>query len=207
MCVARVVNWPETLEELRLPLPWNEARFVKVLQKRKAEGKKVFSGAYIVSTNGRTMDKAEYLAKEVLTPLWKQRKNMRPVFSEGLWKWHEALMGFQGMGSFMAAQVVADIKYVSSPEECPDWWTFAASGPGSRRGLNRVLKREVDAPCQESEWRILLNMLQNDIDKLVAASGMDTLHAQDLQNCLCEFDKYERTRLNEGRPRTKYNGV
>jgi hypothetical protein len=36
---------------------------------------------------------------------------------------------------------------------------------------------------------------------------MPQLHAQDLQNCLCEFDKYERVRLGEGRPKAKYNGV
>ena len=33
------------------------------------------------------------------------------------------------------------------------------------------------------------------------------LHAQDVENCLCEFDKYERTRLGEGRPRSLYAGM
>ena len=36
---------------------------------------------------------------------------------------------------------------------------------------------------------------------------MPMIHAQDLQNCLCEFDKYERVRLNEGRPRSNYPGL
>lgn len=32
------------------------------------------------------------------------------------------------------------------------------------------------------------------------------LDAQDLQNCLCEFDKYERVRMGQGRPRSRYPG-
>ena len=30
------------------------------------------------------------------------------------------------------------------------------------------------------------------------------LEMRDIEHCLCEFDKYERTRLGEGRPRAKY---
>lgn len=33
------------------------------------------------------------------------------------------------------------------------------------------------------------------------------LCAQDIQNCLCEFDKYERVRLGEGAPKQRYPGV
>jgi hypothetical protein len=33
------------------------------------------------------------------------------------------------------------------------------------------------------------------------------MHAQDLQNCLCEFDKYERARLGEGTPKQIYKEV
>ena len=36
-------------------------------------------------------------------------------------------------------------------------------------------------------------------------AGLD-LHAQDRQSILCEFDKYERVRLNEGNPRRRFHG-
>ena len=36
---------------------------------------------------------------------------------------------------------------------------------------------------------------------------MPRMHAQDLQNCLCEFDKYERERLGEGHPKQRYPGL
>ena len=38
-------------------------------------------------------------------------------------------------------------------------------------------------------------------------ADLPPIHAQALQNCLCEFDKYERVRLGEGRPRNNYPGI
>ena len=50
------------------------------------------------------------------------------------------LAGFHGLGGgFISGQIVADMKYVAPLRDAPDWWNFAVSGPGSRRGLNRVL--------------------------------------------------------------------
>ena len=212
MTLARLVNWPETMEELGYPLKWNPAQFVKIMQARKARGDKTFSGAYIVSTNGHAMDKAEYLAKFVLDPLWAKRIEMRPRGNrtdnnEALANYHRRLMRFDGLGSFIAGQVIADLKYAKgSPlSDAPDWHTWAASGPGSRRGLNRVMDYDYEKPWREDNWLADLSRLHKDLLK-GWPKGWEPLHAQDLQNCLCEFDKYERTRLGQGRPRSTYPG-
>ena len=216
MVVARLVNWPDTLEPLtsvmfsRDKVSWYPKQFVRILHDRKKRGEKVFSGAYIVSTNGHTMDKAEYLAAHVLTPLWQARKQLRidlSVQKNFTWRaWHEKLVQFDGLGSFMAAQVVADIKYAAPYLGVSDWYTFAASGPGSRRGLNRVLGRPVDSPWREEDWRRALVPVYEAARAYMREVCEPPMHAQDVQNCLCEFDKYERTRLGEGKPRSKYNG-
>ena len=59
----------------------------------------------------------------------------------------------------MSGQVVADMKYVDPLWSAPDWVTFAVNGPGSRRGLNRVLGRPVDAPWTEKQWHTDLGKL------------------------------------------------
>lgn len=216
MTVARLVNWPETLEDLTPVLfskdeaSWYPKQFIRVLHGRKKRAEKIFSGAYIVSTNGHAMDKAEYVANCVLTPLWQCRKKLQidlDVQKNFTWRaWHEKLMEFDGLGSFMAAQVVADVKYADPYREVSDWWTFAASGPGSRRGLNRVLGRPVDASWKEANWRAELTTLHAQVQPVMAKVCEPMMHAQDVQNMCCEFDKYCRVKLDEGKPRSKYNG-
>jgi len=207
MAVARLVNWPDTLEEIGYPVPWNPKKFIKVMHDRKKRREKVFSGAYIVSTNGNAMDKAEYLATHVLTPLWRDRNRLRPQKGDTLNDFHERLMQYDGMGSFIAAQVIADTKHVGVLKKAKDWKYWAASGPGSRRGLNRVIGLPPESPWLEDAWRDRLMALHTLVQDFIAEKKMPFLDAQNLQNCLCEFDKYMRTKNNEGRPRSKYPGA
>lgn len=206
MVVARLINWSPTLERLGYPVPFRPAAFQAKLERLQDEGGKVFGNAYIVSTNGQPVAKPEYLTDYVLRPLWKERERLAPVAGESLRSFATRLLPFNGMGTFLTAQVVADMKYVEPLRRADDWSTFAFSGPGSRRGLNRVVGRELRAPWREEVWHSTLMELKNLIDPLVDKAGMPPIHAQDLQNCLCEFDKMERVRLGEGRPKARYPG-
>lgn len=201
MVVARLINHPPTLEELSLPGRWNPKQFLHVLRSRAKREEKTFGSAYIVSTNGRATDKGLYLVESVLNPLWAERQSLIPQKGDTLVEYCAALRQFNGMGGFIAAQVIADIKYVEPLKSAPDWWTFAASGPGSRRGLNRVVGLDVDSHWNEMEWYATLRVLGDDTRKMLQDAKVPRLHLQDLQNCLCEYDKYERARLGEGRPR------
>ncbi len=205
LVVARLINHPFTLAQLGVPLPWDKKRFIRTLHGRRAEGLKTFGSAYIVSTNGRAQDKAEYLANSVLDPMWHYRENLRPRRNaQTLQNYHETLVECQGMGSFMAAQVVADIKYVAPILRATDWWTFAASGPGSRRGMSYVTGNPIATTWREHEWRHALSELSTLVRPCAKEHGLPRIHAQDLQNCLCEFSKYRRTQLGTGRPKQKF---
>lgn len=210
--VARLLNNPESLDDVAIQhqtvLPWKPAAFQRILDERKANGEKTFNPAYIVSTNGVAMEKVAYLVSRVLGPLWAARSRIRSLLGRNLATAHSTLMDFDGLGSFIAAQVVADLKYMEPLSNALDWHTFAASGPGSRRGLNRVLNRALNWPVtdvlRESDFRYHLELLHGPVNKALAKAGWQPLHAQDLQNCLCEFDKYERARLGEGTPKQIY---
>jgi hypothetical protein len=215
MLVARFINWPDTLEQLGYPIlhtgaeaAWSLSKFLQVMAARKARKLKCYTGAYMVRADRDHADKAAYQEAVVFTPMWKNRYALRPKKGDTLNSYHMLLGQFHGLGSFMAAQIVADLKYVAPLSSASDWWTFAASGPGSRRGMNRVAGRKPDAPYTEDEWRADLGRLYQKLREMPLKNEehnlLEGLHAQDIQNCLCEFDKYERVRLGEGRPRSKY---
>jgi len=106
-----------------------------------------------------------------------------------------------GLGSFMKGQIVADLKYLPFMKKVPDWWIWATPGPGSLKGLNIVYDRPMMAPWHKGEWLISLQALSDLITPLLAGYGMDKLHNQDLQNCLCEYSKYTKVATGVGRPR------
>ena len=206
MVVARLFNNVETLDAIKFPVPFNPVQIKTVTDYMKRSERRVFNPAYIVSTNGLSMDKVQYVCEQILVPLWECRKRLRPKISESLASYAERIGKFRGLGSFMVGQIIADLKYVEPLSNAVDWKTWATSGPGSRRGMNRVMGHGLYDKWKEADWLKMLSLLQLEINPLMLKAGYEELHAQDLQNCLCEFDKYERVRLGEGTPKQRYNG-
>jgi len=204
--VARHMNNIPMLDALGgALLPWNRNKFVEIAEDRRLKREKVFSGAYMIGTrhNG---SKAVYLADMVFTPLWNARGNLTPIPSDTLTSFHLSLCLFYGLAGFISAQVVADAKYAGVLRGARDWHTFAASGPGSRRGLNRVMGRPLRQPWNEDAWRLALARLRDEMLPRFRELGWEEPHAQDVQNMCCEWDKYERARLGEGRPKQLFRG-
>ena len=197
MIMARMVNKVETLEKLGWPwIVFDRRTFTEVMSQPGSWG-----GAYIVSTNGRAMPKHEYIG-ELLRGFWIHFNSA--TLPNTLASTHKALVALQGLGSFMAAQVVADLK--NTPHhplaDAEDWWTWSAYGPGSLRGLAWFLEVDKISPSKYNsaiaEARAYVDEhLPDDIPKFCN---------QDLQNCFCEFDKYMRVMNKTGRSKRKYNG-
>jgi alpha-glutamyl/putrescinyl thymine pyrophosphorylase clade 1 len=107
-----------------------------------------------------------------------------------------------GLGSFMTAQLVADLKYLSFMQEAVGWWLWAAPGPGSQKGLNAVLGRPMDQAWNKDDWLAELQILNAKENSHLIDIGH--FHCQDTQNHCCEFSKYEKVRTGAGRPRQIY---
>lgn len=200
MIVARLINKPTSLDAGRYPVPWKPERWTATLDELKATGATIFNAAYMIHADrfdGRS--KVAYLAERVLTPIWEARKEGRKVFSGGsLAGAHSWLMNFRDMGSFMSGQIVADAKWASALRSAKDWYDWAAPGPGSQRGLNRVMGYAPDASWRPGGWvecnqalrKAALPLLPKDLRKL---------DAQNFNNCECEFDKWCRVKYSEGK--------
>lgn len=204
MIIARFINWPATLEWCGYPEPWTTTRapkFATKLKQMEDAGARIFTGAYIVSTNGATGSKVDHVLRLFDRSWIELRKRVQTRRS--CQSFYELLRDVNGIGSFMAAQVVADVKYTDMLKEAPDWMDFVAPGPGSQRGINRILGYELHAQWNNDAFQKALLNLRRDAGKLLPL--VKDLHLQDLQNVLCEFDKYERVLHNQGKPRSTYH--
>jgi hypothetical protein len=132
---------------------------------------------------------------------------------------HDYFKQFDFFGVFHSYEIVTDLRWTHLLGHAKDVGTWASPGPGCKRGLNRLYGREKDEPFGE-KTRILEEM-----DFVLEAAGdywTDFAHRmrdaapklktpmewemRDVEHTLCEFDKYERTKAGEGRPRGKYRG-
>jgi hypothetical protein len=74
------------------------------------------------------------------------------------------LRELSGVAGFYAGQVVADCKFFAPLSNAPDVMTFAVSGPGSRRGLARVLGRPIKSyEGNEARWQRDFNILRTQL--------------------------------------------
>jgi hypothetical protein len=102
----------------------------------------------------------------------------------------------------MAGQIIADLKHTPLLQNAKDWKTWAVPGPGSKRGLNRVLGHDIRANWPNSAFLYALRDLSITIQpKLRIPLSLDM---QNLQNCLCEFDKWCRAKDGSGKPKQRY---
>ena len=205
MYVARVFNRVNTLEAIGYPSPWSKRKtaVMAAANALKAQGVKCFGAAYMIHSQrvaGPYRPKINYYG-EIFTACWEHRAKVRPRAGDTLRAFYDRLIGERGFGSFMAAQIVADMKWVKPLRPAKDWSTFAASGPGSRRGLMRLQGLPVEQgksvyPGSEEEWlAALLNLRKAALPLL--PKPLRKLDAQNTQSCLCEYDKY--CRVPEGR--------
>lgn len=202
MIVARLFNQPNTLEKLGQPskygYDWIE-RARTILFDMKSRGERIWNAAYIVSTNGKKLDKITYILNlldtlAICPTVTHNAQTLREA--------HQSLMEVEGLASFLAAQVVADLKNTKGHplQEASDWKSFSSHGPGSLRGLGWFFGRKVTAKnyqeCIEEAYSILELELPDEI--------LEILCFQNLQNCFCEYDKFMRVSNRTGRSKRKY---
>lgn len=213
LALARFVNWPPTLKMLldnglTPDKPMNWGMIGRLLDARSAQGIKTWTGAYMVRAE-RTKDgsKGKYVCETVLKGMFDNDEKMSAlgiaIAECKRQAAHSVLMSGYGWGSFMAGQVVDDWTWTRLLRKATDHYTWAPQGPGSVRGMNRLKSLPLATQWKEEEW---LGELRHARAGVIGNLGhrFADLTLMDIQNCLCEFDKYERVRLGEGRPRSHY---
>lgn len=176
----------------------------RLLEEWKQAGETIWGSAYVITTHGLPMGKGAYLTG-VLRAAWER---LGPLISTNLWYGsppslqcaYGRFTAIDGVGSFLAGQIIADLK--NTPyhplNQAVDWHDWSTHGPGSLRGLTWFWEKRV-TPATYSDaiyWAW----------KKVAPHVFLDLHKQDFQNCLCEYDKYMRVKNGTGRSKRRYPG-
>lgn len=234
LAIARTLNWPETLKFIikhhkagsLLGWCWPEDgtdfdpfTLGRALSAYQTMGNKVFTGAYVIRAESEPSfywygwPKVKYIAEIVCGFLWRDREEWYRLFEskpslEQVWvKFQEndaeGRKRYIGWGPFMAYQAIVDMRHTKLLCKAPDINTWAALGPGSKRGLNRLRNYPVECPLSQEEGLELMLELYAEQDKK-RAPWVPRIDLSDIQNSLCETDKYLRVLNREGRPRARY---
>lgn len=217
MVAARMINWPETLERIAFPATvdmslltdrWNfmtwAADSKATISWAQAKGTKTWTSAYTISTCGRNMRKEDYVFDHVLYQVsvgdWRyEDKSLEEAF--------KMLTRVDGLGSFLAGQVIADLKNTPGHplSRAPDFKVWAAPGPGSIRGLEAYFEgRYHGRKVTPALFSVAINECYHEVIPFIFPY-VGEIHMQDFQNCLCEFSKYMRVKEGDGRVRNSYS--
>lgn len=204
LCVARLVNWPDTLKDLTYPIngwtPNYKQHWFNTFAARRAAGDKLWTGAYMVTGGfsaggesketiiGRVLDGAAIACDEFASKRWHRLADAA------------AQLTVPGMGQFLVAQVIADLKNTDWLRIATDWYTWCAPGPGSTMGLNFIHGRDRAKSLSQSQFMIEVN----DIRAFIERETGFKLCAQNTQNCLCELSKYIRAKYFNERLKNTY---
>lgn len=225
--LCRWINWPPTIKFFMDCQLWPARRpnwksIIKALECLKANEpppiwssssngntkRKVWTGAYMITARGAQpgQSKAEFIVNDVLRAGLdaKVRKRLKEAFQSGSKQaaW-EILTERNNWGAFMAGQVVDDWSWTPLLWKAKDQYSWAPQGPGSVRGLNRLLGLPLRTRHSQDAWLMQLRGLRMAvINELGKQFRCMTLH--DVQNCLCEYFKFSQVKLGLGKPRSIY---
>lgn len=110
----------------------------------------------------------------------------------------------------MAYEIVTDLRHTSLLDRAPDIMTWANPGPGATRGAGRILYDDATylnraRPDDVEEiMELMQGLLIMSQDPQYWPPGWPSWEMREVEHTLCEWDKYERTRLGEGKPKQLY---
>lgn len=186
---------------------WDTAVAKRVLR----EVRPLVTGSYIIKTpNG--MDKLEGLCWCIDQVREQEAELVKMIRGASTLELaHAILKRMPYLGSFMAYEVVTDLRRTSLLWDATDVLSWAPAGPGAARGLGRIFENNPDhwrytSPVDQlrmlERMRSLLRLAWS--NEQLWPRGWPPWEMREVEHTLCEFDKYERARLGEGTPRQRF---
>lgn len=201
----------EVLLKHNLLVNWSRKNTMRVLGRLREDGVKIFTGAFMIPAPPGTK-KLEHVCDSIQN-IWKDRKRLVAFCEDShtLQASHEQLISYRYLGGFMGYEVICDLRYTYLLENATDKLTWCNPGPGTARGLLRMLGEDlVGMPasrgCSPPDgWEDMTRNLLKECHRKL--KGMPRFEMREVEHSLCEWDKYERARLNTGKLKRRYPGA
>lgn len=207
----RWFNLPETgnrLWDLGLLRSWEPRDVLQLLCPLRDRGEKIFTGAFMINSPAGE-PKLEAIVRRV-SRVWEARSRL-PYQSRSMEDYHRRLTEFDGLGGFMAYEVVCDLRWTKVLEAATDKLTWCNPGPGCIRGLYRIAGEEITnksnstSPPRPKDWLDRMKRLLGLVQKRLTA--MPPFEMREIEHSLCEFDKYSRALAGDGRLKRRFQGT
>lgn len=190
---------------------WDKEKVQNRLGEIRDSGGQVFTGAFMINSPGGE-PKLEAICRRI-DNVWQDKKRLISGLEKAttLEESHKLLTKYDGLGGFMAYEVVTDLRHTYLLENATDIMTWANPGPGCVRGLYRVAAEPIKTKGNASSPPLPKDYLER-MQKLLELANtrladLPKFEMREIEHSLCEYDKYERMRLGDGRAKRKYQGV
>lgn len=210
----------KVLKPMLLSEKWDSGEAKKLILEAYPNGPFV-TGAYIINTpiGKNKLDGVLWCIDTALSTVVPEVLELKNKSLESVWL---VLKKAPHLGDFMAYEVVTDMRFTPMLNKARDIFFWANPGPGALRGMSRIIGQDVNTfkKGSQSHKKIVIGLMHK---ILKIANGRLTLEnyegslwdykrdgiweMREVEHTLCEFDKYERIRLGQGKMKQKYNGV
>ena len=208
-CMFRLFNWPETYDTLMFGMSkWNRNKAVKLIDQMKKEGKQIFTGAYIVPSLGLSTPK-HWMICDILDQIHKDRGKIAEAIrkANSMEAACHVLRQYKSLGPFISYEIACDLRHTKVLNSANDIMSWANPGPGAQRGVHRLItgthKWKGAKPDYQLAMRRLLEMAPRRLLKGVKTCNWP-FEMREIEHSLCEFDKYMRVKMKQGKPRSRY---
>jgi hypothetical protein len=204
----RIETGEKLLPVLLRPDGWDLGEAAAVLDD---QTDKIFTAAYIIRSDFGER-KVDSVARAIEN-IYADREKIVAEIREHNTLEHacEVLTRYHLMGSFMAYEVVSDLRWTCLLRDAVDIMSWACPGPGAARGLGRALYDDVgrynytggkkQKEEMLDEMRELLEVCQ---DPTYWPRSYRKWEMREVEHWLCEYDKLVRARSGEGRPKQRF---
>lgn len=190
----KIETW-EALEAETGPIGWQSAdleRLDRTLHRLIGQGQRIYSAAYIMPSPALGGERKHSNHLRLLARMMDDGLPARIAAATSLRSVYEQLLGYSGIGKFLAFQFTIDLNYSSMLDFAES--EFVVAGPGAHDGISKCFPGASPADAERLIMEVTERQTEEFRQRGIVFPGLygRSLQPIDCQNLFCEISKYSR---------------